>query len=153
MSKRCYSLNLDGCSLQLRLTVAGQRALRQKFHEDTLQTVLSAVSDSDKLAALLDAALNWPGNHNQISDGETLVDALVDFGWSGPADFASLAFNIAAHSGLISPDQALALQNSIQLAVHHAFDSLNQFDEPDDPNEPDYSNASEENPTDPFPTH
>jgi hypothetical protein len=126
MAKRCYPLRLDGQTVQLRLTVAGQRMLRERYQEDVLQTVLSAAGDGERMAALLEAALNWAGNHNEIQDGEELYDLLVDNGWSGQVDFGGLAFDIAAQSGLISKEQAEQLKNSIAQAVEDAFQGLEQ---------------------------
>lgn len=121
MAKRFYALNLDGQKLCLRLTVAGQRTLRERFQEETLQTVLGAAGDSERMAALLDAALNWPGSGNQVTDGEVLYDLLVDQGWNGQVQFGGLAFDIAAQSGLISAEQAEQLKASIAQAVEDAF--------------------------------
>lgn len=124
--KRFYTLRLDGCTLALRLTVAGQRTLRERFGEEPLQIMLSAVTDGEKLAAVLDAALNWKGNDNSIRDGEALYDLLVDQGWSGQQQLGGLAFDIAAASGLISEQQAERLKGSIAQAVEEAFSLLEE---------------------------
>lgn len=130
--KRSYTLKLDGEQVQLRLTVAGQRTLRKKYQEDTLQTVLEAAADGEKMAAVLDAALNWAGNDNPIRDGEELYDRLVDEGWSGQTRFGGLAFDIAAESGLISPEQAEQLKASMEQAVEQAFQLLNEENDGDE---------------------
>jgi hypothetical protein len=88
--------------------------------------VLSAAGDGERMAALLEAALNWAGNHNEIQDGEELYDLLVDNGWSGQVEFGGLAFDIAAQSGLISREQAEQLKGSIAQAVEDAFQGLEQ---------------------------
>lgn len=124
--KRAYVLRLDGEQVWLRLTVSGQRSLRERFGQDALQTVVEAVADGEKMAALLDAALNWGGNENTIRDGEVLYDRLVDEGWSGQERFGALAFDIAAHSGLISLQQAQKLKQSMAEAVENAFRVLDE---------------------------
>jgi hypothetical protein len=60
--KRAYILHLDGEQVRLRLTVAGQRSLRERFGEDSLQIILESAADAEKMAALLEAALNWSGS-------------------------------------------------------------------------------------------
>lgn len=129
MAKRYYPLNLDGEQVQLRLTVAGQRALREEFQEEAMQTVLSAAGDCDRMAALLHAALNWKGNGNAIQDGGELYDRLVDEGWGGQAQFGGLAFDIAAASGLISQAQAVQLKTSLEQAVEDIFRQLEEGEE------------------------
>ncbi|MCD8190551.1 MAG: hypothetical protein LUD78_10090 [Clostridiales bacterium] len=127
--KRTYTLRLDGQKLRLRLTVAGQRTLREKFGEEPLQIILSAATDGERMAALLEEALNWRGNDNGITDGEALYDLLVDEGWSGQARFGALAFDIAAQSGLVSQQQAEQLKRSVAQAVEQAFQLLEDGEE------------------------
>lgn len=132
--KRAYILHLDGEQVRLRLTVAGQRSLRERFGEDSLQIILESAADAEKMAALLEAALNWSGSENTIRSGEELYDRLVDEGWSGQAQFGGLAFDIAAASGLVSPEQARQLKQSVAQAVEEAFQMLEEDGEDgDDP--------------------
>lgn len=63
--------------------MAGQKALRDKWGEDILTILLSAAGEGEKLCDLLTQALSWPGNENEIRDGEALYDRLVDEGWRG----------------------------------------------------------------------
>ena len=130
--KRAYTLHLDGEMLRLRLTVAGQRSLRERFGEDTLQIVLESAADAEKMAALLEAALNWSGSENSLRSGEALYDRLVDEGWSGQEQFGGLAFDIAAASGLISEEQARQLKESMAQAVEDAFRLLDEDGEDED---------------------
>lgn len=125
MEKRTYDVKANGELYRLRLTLGGQRALRRQFHEETLETVLGAAVDGERMAAVLQQALNWDGNDNRITDGETLYDLLVDCGWSGQEAFGELAFEIAAESGLISREQAEQLKAAVKENVARAFDSLN----------------------------
>jgi hypothetical protein len=132
--KRAYILHLDGEQVRLRLTVAGQRSLRERFGEDSLQIILESAADAEKMAALLEAALNWSGSENTIRSGEELYDRLVDEGWSGQAQFGGLAFDIAAASGLVSPEQARQLTQVVAQAVEEAFQMLEEDGEDgDDP--------------------
>jgi hypothetical protein len=132
--KRAYILHLDGEQVRLRLTVAGQRSLRERFGEDSLQIILESAADAEKMAALLEAALNWSGSENTIRSGEELYDRLVDEGWSGQAQFGGLAFDIAAASGLVSPEQARQLKQAVAQAVEEAFQMLEEDGEDgDDP--------------------
>lgn len=124
--KRAYTLHLDGVQLRLRLTVGAQRSLREQFDEDTLQIVLESAADAVKMSALLEAALNWPGNENAIRSGEELWERLVDEGWSGQEQFGGLAFDIAAASGLLSQDQARQLRQAVAQAVESAFELLEE---------------------------
>ena len=127
--KRAYTLHLDGMQLRLRLTVAGQRGLRERFGEDCLQIILEAAADAEKMAALLEAALNWSGAENAVRSGEELYDRLVDEGWSGQEQFGGLAFDIAAASGLISAEQARQLRAAVAQAVEDAFRVLEEGEE------------------------
>lgn len=126
MSKRHFKLMLDGERYCLRLTAAGQRELKERFHEEVLQTVFEAASDSEKMSALLEAALNWKGNENPIRDGGELYDRLVDEGWSGQVRFGGLAFDIAAASGLLDEKHAEKLKKSVEEAVNGVFDQLEE---------------------------
>ncbi len=126
MAKKCYALTVDGKKVRLRLTVAGQRLLRERYEQDIMQTVLDAASDGEKLAALLEAALNWKDSGNPILDGEELYDLLVDEGWSGQERFGGLALDIAGASGLFSAGQVERMKASIAQAVEEAFQSLEE---------------------------
>lgn len=126
MAKRYFTLHMEDMALQLRLTVTGQRTLKERFDEDSLQTVAEAATDGQRMAALLEAALNWRGNTNAIRSGEELYDRLVDEGWGGPARFGGLAFDIAEASGLLETAQAERLKSSMAETVEEAFRTLGE---------------------------
>ena len=42
-----------------------------------------AATDSRRMVALLEEALNWEGNENPVTDGERFYDLLVDQGYCG----------------------------------------------------------------------
>ena len=55
--KTYFSLRAGEAEYRLRLTMAGQRALREKWGEDILTFLLSAAADGDRLCDLLGEAL------------------------------------------------------------------------------------------------
>lgn len=126
MTNRFYNLRLDGAQVKLRLTLAGQKALREEYHEEIIETVLGAATDCGRLASLLDAALNWQGNDNLIREGEALYNRLVDEGWCGQEQFGGLAFDIAYYSGIFTEAQAHWLKDSIHRTVEEVFQPVDQ---------------------------
>ena len=119
--KKSFKLRVGGQDYRLRLTLGGQKRLKERFAEETLQTVLSAAGDGECMAALLGEALDWEGSGNPITDGEAFYDLLVDCGYAGQAAFGGLAFDIAACSGLISEGQARMLKKTLAEAVDRAY--------------------------------
>ena len=109
MSRKYHTLRLGDSQYRLRLTIRGQNNLRDRFQEDTIQTVLGAATDSRRMVALLEEALNWEGNENPVTDGERFYDLLVDQGYCGQIQFSGLAFDIAACSWLVTVEQAKTL--------------------------------------------
>ena len=126
MARKYLPIRGDGREFRLRLTVRGQRELKREFQEETLQTIFMAASDSERMCALLQEALNWPESGNTITDGEVFYDLLVDWGWHGQERFGELAFDLAAASGLITEHQACQLKESLHAAVAQAFSQMGQ---------------------------
>lgn len=124
--KSYLPLCVDGEEYRLRLTMAGQRALRQQYDEDILTFLLSAAMEPEKLCALLTQALTWPESGNAVTDGVELFDRLVDGGWQGQAAFAGLAFDLGAASGLLTRSQADELTESVSRALDGVFEALRQ---------------------------
>lgn len=124
MGRKYFPLRLGDIQYRLRLTIRGQRNLAERFGEETLQTVLGAATDSRRMTALLEEALNWEGNENLVTDGAQFYDLLVDQGYSGQIQFSNLAFDIAASSGLVTEKQAQALKESVAKAVTAVFEEL-----------------------------
>lgn len=122
--KKALKLRVAGQEYRLRLTLGGQKRLKERFAEETLQTVLAAAGDSECMAALLGEALDWEGSGNAVTDGEAFYDLLVDCGYAGQAAFGGLAFDIAACSGLISEAQARTLKKTLTEAVDRAFQQV-----------------------------
>ena len=124
MTKRYYPLRVGDMELKLRLTLAGQRRVREKWGEDILPFLLSAAMDAVKLCDLLSCCLDWPGSGNPVTDGEAVYDLLVDGGWQGQEKFAALVFDVAVQSGLLSRAQADKLTEAVRQSFAAAFEAL-----------------------------
>lgn len=124
MARKYHLIRLEGREYRLRLTLRGQRQLRDRFGEETLETVFLAATDGERMCALLTEALSWPESGNSVTDGEAFYDLLVDGGYRGQERFGGLAFDIAAASGLITEEQARQLKESLRTALEQAFARL-----------------------------
>jgi hypothetical protein len=124
--KKYLTLRVEGTEYHLRLTLGGQKRLKNRFAEDTLQTVLAAAADGEAMAAVLEEALHWEGSGNPELSGEAFYDLLVDSGYTGQEGFGGLAFDLAACSGLISQPQAELLKKTLHQAVNDAFAQLGE---------------------------
>lgn len=130
---RTYDLQLTANeTVHLRLTVAAQLRLKNRFKEDTLDVILSASSDPERLLAVLDEALHFNDDPNGDLTGEALYDALVDSGVSGVDAFSSILFQLANVSGLLSDTQAEKLSAGIEKMVNAAFDGVEKSTESED---------------------
>lgn len=124
---RTYDLQLTANeTVHLRLTVAAQLRLKNRFKEDALDVILSASSDPERLLAVLDEALHFNDNPNGDMTGEALYDALVDSGVSGMDAFSNILFQLAHVSGLLSDTQAEKLSSGIGKMLNAAFDGMEQ---------------------------
>ena len=124
---RTYDLQLNGGkTVHLRLTVAAQLRLKNKFNEDALDVILSASSDPERLLAVLDEALHFNDDPNGDLTGEALYDALVDSGVSGMDAFSNILFKLAHVSSLLSDTQAEKLSSGIGKMLNAAFDGMEQ---------------------------
>lgn len=126
MARTYYLLRLEGQEYRLRLTLRGQRQLKDRFGEETLETVLLAAGDAERMCALLGEALSWPESGNPVTDGETFYDLLVDGGYRGQERFGALAFDIAVASGLMTEEQARQLKESLRTALRQVYTRLEQ---------------------------
>lgn len=124
MTKRYYALPVGGETLRLRLTMAGQRRLKEQWGEDILPFLLGAAVEGEKLCSLLTQCLTWPESGNPVTDGEALYDLLVDEGWQGQTRFAGLVFALGEHSGVLTPDQAQMLNQAVGKGYQAAFEAL-----------------------------
>lgn len=124
MMRKSFSVRLDGKEYKLRLTRDGQRNLRERFGESPLDTLMSAANDEGRLCAVLGESLDWKGNENAITDGEEFYDLLVDCGYAGQERFFGLCADIAAVSGLLTPDWAKQVKGVMAREVSAAYDRL-----------------------------
>ena len=130
---RTYDLQLTANeTVHLRLTVAAQLRLKNRFKEDALDVILSASSDPERLLAVLDEALHFNDDPNGDLTGEALYDALVDSGGSGVDAFSSILFQLANVSGLLSDTQTEKLSAGIEKMVNAAFDGVEKSTESED---------------------
>lgn len=130
---RTYDLQLTATeTVHLRLTVAAQLRLKNRFKEDALDVILSASSDPERLLAVLDEALHFNDDPNGDLTGEALYDSLVDSGVSGVDAFSSILFQLANVSGLLSDTQAEKLSAGIEKMVNAAFDGVEKSTESED---------------------
>lgn len=130
---RTYDLQLTANeTVHLRLTVATQLRLKNRFKEDALDVILSASSDPERLLAVLDEALHFNDDPNGDLTGEALYDALVDSGVSGVDAFSSILFQLANVSGLLSDTQTEKLSAGIEKMVNAAFDGVEKSTESED---------------------
>lgn len=130
---RAYDLQLTANeTVHLRLTVAAQLRLKNRFKEDALDVILSASSDPERLLAVLDEALHFNDDPNGDLTGEALYDALVDSGVSGVDAFSSILFQLANVSGLLSDTQTEKLSAGIEKMVNAAFDGVEKSTESED---------------------
>ena len=130
---RTYDLQLTANeTVHLRLTVAAQLRLKNRFKEDALDVILSASSDPERLLAVLDEALHFNDDPNGDMTGEALYDALVDSGVSGMDAFSNILFQVANVSGLLSDMQAEKLSAGIEKMLNAAFDGVEKSAESED---------------------
>lgn len=125
MNAYTTKIKVDGkeTKLSFRLTLKGQMALKEKYEESAVTTIMSSVDDAEKYATVLTEALNYKGNENTITDGEELYDILVDNGYAGTEDFMRLGVEIGVASGLLSKAQG---EKIVKMAAGIIDDALDE---------------------------
>lgn len=129
--RKFITVHTETCDVQLRLTLGGQKSLKAKYPgKDTLDIIMTAATDAEAMAAVLQESLHFAGNENPKSlTGEELYDTLVDEGYSGQMDFATLAMDIARGAGLLEDKQKTKLLAILKRSVDGIFDAM---DKPED---------------------
>lgn len=129
--RKFITVHTETGDVQLRLTLGGQKALKAKYAgKDTLDIIMTAATDAEAMAAVLQESLHFAGNENPKSlTGEELYDTLVDEGYSGQMDFATLAMDIARGAGLLEDKQKTKLLAILKRSVDGIFDAM---DKPED---------------------
>lgn len=133
MARQCIKLELGDVTVKLRLTLKGQKALREKYPEDSvLTTIMEAVDDPEAMDLVLTQALSFDGSGNKIRSGEELYDLLVDNGYEGQEDFMGLMMDIAKNAGLVTQDDRDKLGRVVSKQIRNAMDRLESaLDEPE----------------------
>lgn len=133
MAKQCVKLELGDKVVKLRLTLRGQKAIREKYPDDSvLTTIMDAVDDPEAMDLVLSQALNFDGNDNKIRSGEVLYDLLVDNGYEGQEDFLGLMMDIAKGAGLVTKDDRDKLGRVISKQIRMGMERLeNALDAPE----------------------
>ena len=137
--RKFITVHTENGDVQLRLTLGGQKALKAKYPgKDTLDIIMAAATDAEAMAAVLQESLHFAGNENPKSlTGEELYDTLVDEGYSGQLDFATLAMDIAKGAGLLEDKQKTKLLAILKRSVDGIFDALDKpEDAPEDAENP-----------------
>lgn len=119
-----YDISIGERIVSLRITVAAQIKLKNKFHNEAIDTILEAANDLDKLLAVFDEALSFKGNENDNMTGEELYDALVDSGIKGTDAFANILFEIANASGILSDKQKEQVSAGIGRSYRAIFENI-----------------------------
>jgi hypothetical protein len=133
MARQCIKLEVGDVTVKLRLTLKGQKALREKYPEDSvLTTIMEAVDDPEAMDLVLTQALRFDGSGNKIRSGEELYDLLVDNGYEGQEDFMALMMDIAKNAGLVTQDDRDKLGRVVSKQIRNAMDRLESaLDEPE----------------------
>lgn len=133
MAKQCVKLELGDKVVKLRLTLRGQKAIREKYPDDSVMTtIMDAVDDPEAMDLVLTQALNFDGNDNKIRSGEALYDLLVDNGYEGQEDFLGLMMDIAKGAGLVTQDDRDKLSRVISKQIRMGMERLeNALDTPE----------------------
>lgn len=115
-----YDIEIGDRTVSLRLTISAQLKLKNKFHQETIDTILEAANNPEKLLAVFDEALSFKGNENGDITGEELYDALVDNGTKGVNAFAEILFEIANASGVLSDKQ----KNQVASGINRTYEAI-----------------------------
>ncbi len=108
----------DGRKVGLRLTLAGQKAMKALDPDgNVIENIMAALDDPAAMGELLTQCLNWKGNENSIHDGEELYDALVDAGKAGVADFGGLILDICRGAGILRQEDCERVNRIITKAA------------------------------------
>lgn len=125
MARSCVKITLGDNEYKLRLTLRGQKKLKERNPEiSVIAAIMSAVDEPEDMEVLLTQALSWEGNRNKIHDGAALYDELVDHGYSGSEDFLGLCMDIAKNAGLVTEDEKSKLDRAIKKQLARNMDAM-----------------------------
>ena len=130
MARNCYQLRLGDEVYKLRLTLKGQKHLKEHNPDvPVIAAIMGSVDDPEDMDRLLTEALSWEGNSNKIHTGEELYDEMVDHGYSGSEDFMAVVLGIAKNAGLITEDDRAKMERVTRKMIRQGLDALTE-DEP-----------------------
>ena len=136
MARRCYELKLGKKTYKLRLTLHGQKELKQTDPEaPMLAIIMGAVDDPEAMDNLLTQALSWDGNENSTHSGEDLYDEMVDSGMAGSEDMLKVVMGIAGNAGLLSDAEMKKVERVVRRQIEAGMEMLEQEAEPELPEE------------------
>lgn len=116
--------NMDGKSIPvaLRLGIGAQIQLKKKWKENTTSTLFGAVDDIERFIDVMDAALKWKGNSNEIKSGEELIDLMAANDMLGMVAKQELLTSIGRTSGLFSDEEKAKIDARAKKAIDGIFD-------------------------------
>lgn len=144
--KKTYKMELNNNGknivINLRLNIAGQRAIREKYNCSAEDFVNSCFGDAENTAALLGIAAQWEGNQNEITDGDDLYDLLIDNDYAGVIKMAYVILNIELTSGMIDKNQLDLTYKVIETRYNKAISNIDAMtDEEDEDKEKNEKNS------------
>lgn len=121
---RVRLLTLEDKAVHLRLSAAKLAEYADAIGStgNTLFSVMDALDDLPKQAALFKAALNFKGNPNEIRDGYELIDMLADAKY-GPLGIKQLIIELAEDAGLITKVDAAKLVAAIKTGSDKLYEA------------------------------
>lgn len=116
-------------TVSLRLTASKLEQYIKTFSNEAqspLLAVLDAMESVKRKAGLFTAALQYKGNDNTVKDGYVLLDMLADEGYT-PLKTQQLIIQLAEVSGLVDPDDADSVRDSIEKGNRRFIDTVAQL--------------------------
>lgn len=117
-------VNGEKKTFHLRFPVMAQLEFKKKYNEEGMSAVMSTADDLEKQLFFLEKALSFKDNPNPVTDGKEFYEILVNNGYGGNEDFASLIFEIAAVSGILKKEQSEKLSGVFEKTYSAIFDSF-----------------------------
>lgn len=126
---KSYALKLGKDTYKLRLTAGAQRELQEEKGRAFMEIILECMTDPLAAIDILDKALNYKGNDNDITDGEELYDLMVDNGFEGAERFFAVVAATAQASGILTEDQKGKLEVAMAKITSGIYDKLTNLDD------------------------
>lgn len=135
----------------LRLNVLSQLKLKRETGTEGMDLIFKAMDDLSTMLKVFSESLGFPENENPITTGVEFYELLVDNGYNGREDFATLLFNIASHSGMVKEEQAEKLTHTITKMYNDVYLSIGNIQDSEkvtntSEDAPSFRYSEEENP-------